>query len=379
MKTVKISRRALLHQLGGGATLAVVPRLSVTTLTEESITRQTGGPLRLNRNESACGPSARAIAAMREAAEEGANRYPEAESEALQNKLAEFHGVRPAQIVLGCGSNEILRIAVAAFGGSGRKVVVASPTFELVGQCARHAGADVVTVPLAKNYSHDLDAMLAEVDGRTGLVYICNPNNPTGSVTPRSDLESFIKRLPSTTYVLVDEAYHHYVGGSSDYASFIDRPVVENPKLIVTRSFSGVYGLAGMRVGYAIAEPDTAQTIASHRLPDSLTSVAARAAIAALGDLDHVRAAVAANADGRQEFFNQANARMLRAIDSHTNFVMFDTQHEGSDVVEHCKSQGVLISGPFANFGRFVRVSLGTSDNMREFWRVWDMKYGHMM
>jgi histidinol-phosphate aminotransferase len=315
---------------------------------------------------------------MRDAAGDGTNRYPDAQSEALQSKLAEIHGVRQAQVVLGCGSSEILRIAVAAFGGSGRKVVVASPTFELVEQSARRSGADVVSVPLASNYSHDLDAMLAAVDGRTGLVYICNPNNPTGSLTPRSDLESFIGRLPPTTHVLVDEAYHHYVEGSSDYASFIDRPV-GNPRLIVTRSFSAVYGLAGLRVGYAVAEPATAQTIAAYRLPESLASVAAFAAIAALGDIDHVRAAAEANTERRQEFLNQADARMLRAIDSHANFVMFDTRHEGADVVQHYKDQGILISGPFVNFNRFVRVSLGTSDDMREFWRVWDMKYGHAM
>jgi len=379
MKTVEISRRALLHQLGAGATLAVAPRVSASAATDDAHTRRTGGPVRLNRNVNASGPSSRAIAAMREAAGDGANRYPEAEDEALQSRLAEYHRVRPAQVVLGCGSSEILRSAVAAFGGSGRKVVVASPTFELVGECARGAGAEVARVPLARNYSHDLDAMLAQVDGRTGLVYICNPNNPTGSVTPRSDLEAFIGRLPSTTHVLVDEAYHHYVGGSSGYTSFIDRPLVGNPRLMVTRSFSAAYGLAGMRVGYAIAEPDTARTIASHRLPESVTSLAARAAIAALGDVDHVRAAAAANTDRRQEFLNQADARMLRAIDSQTNFVMFDTQHKGSDVVEHCRSQGVLISGPFEHFDRFVRVTLGTSDDMREFWRAWDLKYGHAM
>ncbi len=378
MKTVGISRRALLHQLGTGATLAVVPRLSGKTVTAATTPPRTGEPVRLNRNENPSGPSARAVAAIRDAAGVGANRYPDAHSEALQSKLAEFHDVRQARVVPGCGSSEILRIVVAAFGGSGRKVVVASPTFELVEQSARRSGAEVVSVPLARNYSHDLDAMLAAVDGRTGLVYICNPNNPTGSLTPRSDLESFIGRLPPTTHVLVDEAYHHYVEGSSDYASFIDRPV-GNPRLIVTRSFSAVYGLAGLRVGYAVAEPATAQTIAAYRRPESLASVAARAAIAALGDIDHVRAAVEANTGRRQEFLNQADARMLRVIDSHANFVMFDTRHEGSDVVQHYAGQGILISGPFVNFTRFVRVSLGTPDDMREFWRVWDMKYGHAM
>ena len=379
MSAARITRRSLLHRIGAGAALAVVPGVRGVPLPSSwTDDEQAGRIVRLDRNENALGASPRAVAALREAAGRTANRYPGQEIQALQKRLSDLHSVEPDQIVLGCGSTELLRIAIDRFAGPQRKVVVAAPTFELIARFADAAGAEVAAVPLAKNYSHDLDAMAARVDERTSLVYVCNPNNPTGSVTPRRALESFIAHLPGTARVLIDEAYHHYVGGSSDYSSFIDHPTGD-PRLIVTRSFSAIHGLAGLRVGYAVAAPDAARLLRSHPLPDSVSSLAARAALAALEDVDYVRASAASNADRRQEFLNQANARMLRAIDSHANFVMFNTQHNASEVVAHFSSQGVLICGPFPGFGQSVRVSLGTTDEMREFWRVWDLKYGHAM
>jgi len=134
----------------------------------------------------------------------------------------------------------------------------------------------------------------------------------------REDIGAFVRSLPPTTSVLIDEAYHHYVSQSADYASFIDRPLDDN-RVIVTRSFSKIYGLAGLRVGYAVASPQAARRLASYQLPDEVNVVATSAAVAALDDTEHVLASARRNADERQEFFNQANARMVRAIDSHTN------------------------------------------------------------
>src|SRR5712692_1783961 len=232
-----ISRRTLLRIGAIAAGTAVVPRPG-------SGASRLGGPIRLNRNENAYGPSAKAISTMQEAARTVANRYPGAHAEALRTKIADLHRVTTDQVVLGCGSGEILRMAADAFVGSGRKLVVALPTYDLIGDCARRAGGEVVAVPLTGAYAHDLEGMLASSDSGTGLVYICNPNNPTGSLTRRQDIEVFLRKLPATTHVLIDEAYHHYAGTSSDYASFIDRPV-DDKRLIVARSFSKIYGLAG--------------------------------------------------------------------------------------------------------------------------------------
>jgi histidinol-phosphate aminotransferase len=316
------------------------------------------------------------IAAIRGASITLANRYPDAPDERLRQTLAALHAVRPDQIVLGSGSADVLRMAVAAFLGPGKSLVVAQPTFGVMTDCARRAGAEVISVPLRSDYSYDLDAMLSHASASTGLVYICNPNNPTGSLTRRSELQAFIGKLPAGAYVLVDEAYHHYVGGSSEYASFIDRPL-NNSRVIVTRTFSTIHGLAGLRAGYAVAAPETAAALSDHGLANNLNGVAALAATAALGDTEHVRISARRNADDRQEFCNQANARMLRTIDSHANFVMLNTARPAVEIVEHFRKNGVLVSGPFPTFDKYIRVSLGAPAEMREFWRVWDLMPVH--
>jgi histidinol-phosphate aminotransferase len=282
------------------------------------------------------------------------------------------------QVVLGCGSTEIMRMAADAFTGRGKKLVTGLPTFELIAAYAQRSGAEVVAVPLRRDYSHDLDGMLARIDDTTGLVYICNPNNPTGTITRRRQLEEFLRKLPATTHVLIDEAYHDYVGESSEHTSFIDQPA-DHRRIIVTRTLSTVHGLAGLRIGYAIAGRETAHELASHRLSDGVNVLAARAAAAALEDAEHLRTSVSRNMDDRQEFLNQANARMLRSIDSLTNFVMLHTGGPALPVVEHLEKHNILVAGHIAGFDAHIRVSLGTSSEMREFWRAWDRMPGHRM
>jgi histidinol-phosphate aminotransferase len=369
--------------LGAAASAAIPPFAEAQSAASAGTT---GWPIELNANGNAFGPSARTIAALREGLAL-AGRCPDAESEKLRDKIATLHRVKPDQVVLGCGSGEILRMAANAFTGRGRTLVTALPTFGLVSQYAARAGADVAAVHLASNWSHDLQGMLSRCDSTAGLVYICNPNNPTGSLTSRGDLEIFLSRLPASIHVLIDEAYHHYVEQSSDYRSFIDQPV-DDGRVIVARSFSKIYGLAGARIGYAIASPRTAALLAAHALDSNVNAIAAGAAAAALDDVEHVRKSRSLNADGRQEFLNQANARMLRAIDSHANFVMMGTEHPvGSiveqlpvdSIVEHFARNGIVLARAFAPLNRYLRVSLGTAAEMREFWRIWNLMPSHKM
>ena len=383
-----ISRRNLLRRIGAAvaATAAVssLPEVSLGAApgepSEPSGAGRSSGPIRLHRNENAYGPSANVVATMLEAARTVACRYPDMDAEALRTTVARLHRVTPEQVVLGCGAGDILRMAADAFLGSRKTLIAALPTFELIGDFARRSGAEVIAVPLTRDYSHDLTAMLARSDAATGLVYICNPNNPTGSLTLRQDLDVFLRKLPATTHVLIDEAYHDYVAESSEYASFIDRPVGDS-RVIVVRSFSKIHGLAGLRVGYAVTSVETARRLASSRLPEAVNVVAAKAAVAALGDHEHVRLSARRNADGRQEFLNQANARMLRAIDSQTNFVMLSTGRPAVgivetlavEIIEHFKMNNVLVSPPIPAFDKHIRVSLGTPAEMTEFWRVWDL------
>jgi histidinol-phosphate aminotransferase len=230
-----------------------------------------------------------------------------------------------------------------------------------------------VPVPLNDLFAHDLDAMLARLDESIGLVYICNPNDPTGTLTRRSDVERFLQRLPPAVHVLIDEVYHPYVASASpDAVSFLDRPVKDR-RLIVVRSFSTVHGLDGLRVGYAVADAAICRKLRDRLQPDDVNAVGAAAALAALEDPGHVRESVRRNEDDRQEFFNEAGARMVRSIDSHTNFVMLDTDRPSLRVIEHFKTNGIAIAGNFPYFAKHIRVSIGTADEMREFWRVWDL------
>ena len=278
-------------------------------------------------------------------------------------------------VVVGCGSTEILRAAANAQLQSGGKLVAASPTFEWFTRYPPRSGTEIVTVPLTKDYEHDLDAMLARIGPGPTLVYVCNPNNPTGTLTHPKQLEAFVRALPATTRVVIDEAYHHYVSPSAGYTSWLDRSPAD-PRVIVTRSFSKIHGLAGLRIGYAVATPETARLFRLHELEDGVNAVSAMAARIALDDAEHVRTSLARNEDDRQEFFNEANARMLRVIDSRANFVMMNSGRPAAPIVEHFGKHNVVLPLPFAGFEHYIRVSLGTPEDMRTFWRVWDLMPG---
>ncbi len=372
---MQITRRNFVRNAASGSAfclgLPAVADFAFRELVPASRPSDPGDPIILSRNENAYGPSQKVIASMQDALQ-FANRYPDAAVSALHERIAQSHSIKPEQLVLGCGSGEILSITASAFLAPGKKLITALPTFEAIGRCAKSLGAEIAEVPIARNYSHNLGAMLARADATTGLVYICNPNNPTGSLTPRKDLELFIRKLPPTTTVLIDEAYHHYVEQTGDYSSFIDNPMNDD-RVIVARTFSKVFGLAGIRVGYAVGAPEKIQALAARRLPEGLNAVGARAALVAYDDLDYIKLSVKRNADDRQEFFNQANARMVKGIDSHTNFAMLQTGRNASEIIEHFKKNNVLIARLFPSMSTYVRVSFGTPPEMKEFWRVWGL------
>jgi histidinol-phosphate aminotransferase len=371
-----LSRRNFVRTLGIGAASASTAQWSLASVVSAAVfeprrTGSPGGPIRLNSNENAYGPSPKVAAAIG-AATAASNRYPFMEADDLLDRLAAYHGLKREQVLLGCGSTEILRVAAAAFLGKGKQLLQASPTFEAIAHYARATGAEVISVPLNARYAHDLDTMLTRAGASTTLVCICNPNNPTASITPRKDIETFIGKLPATCYVLIDEAYHHYAGQSAMYASFIEHPV-NDERVIVARTFSKVYGLAGLRLGYAIASPALIERMGSHLTLDNVNGIAVQAAAAALQDESGVRDFVKRNADERQEFFNQAMARMLKPIDSHANFVMMNTQHPAEEVIQHFRKNNIEIGRRFPAMDTHIRVSLGTPEDMRAFWRAWDL------
>jgi histidinol-phosphate aminotransferase len=377
---MSFSRRNLLRSAAASVFAGTTPLLGGLHLASNAVPMsadQPGGLIRLDRNENSYGPPQKAVQAIR-ASLELCNRYPRGEYEALTEKIACSHNVKQEQVVLGAGSREILWMAATAYLSSGKRLVLASPTFEAVADFAQFGGAEVAAVPLNKKFQHDLDGMLGRAINAGGLIYICNPNNPTGSLTPRKDLEAFLTKLPSRAVVLIDEAYHNYVAATPDYASFLDHPV-HDPRVIVLRTFSKIYGLAGLRVGYAIASPQAVLKLSANRLQWSISVAAARAAAAALEDSAYVRLSAKRNTDDRQEFYNRENAHMLGSIDSHTNFVMMRTGLPSAQVLEHFKKHNVLLGPAIPQMDKYIRVSLGLPEEMREFWRVWDLLPPHPM
>jgi histidinol-phosphate aminotransferase len=370
---MRIRRRELFRQLGtAAAATAFLPSFVDSAVAAlDAPTR----PVRLNRNESAYGPCENAQAAFHQAIAE-ANRYPGEDAESLRAAVAALHGVQPENITLGCGSVELLRMAAQAWLSPGKSVVTATPTFEAISQAARDLGAEVRTVRLTHEYAHDLEAMLSRADANTGILYVCNPNNPTGTLTPKRDLETFISKLPSGVQVLIDEAYHDYVSPTGAYSSWVARAASDR-RLVVTRTFSKIYGLAGLRVGYAVSSAETAEQLAARRLPMGVSVVAARVALAALSDSAYVQKIAARNSNDRQEFFNQANARMLRSLDSQTNFILLAAGKSGKEGSEMLRAQGVLVTAGYPSFEKHIRVSLGLPGDMEAFWRAWDASMPH--
>jgi len=367
------SRRQFLTNFGmGTATGAMLdfslPRLAAAAF-EPVRQLQPSGFTLLNNNENPYGPSPAVMAAMQNGLS-AANRYPDHPYELFLDRLARLHNVSREQIVPGCGSTEILRLAVVAFLQPGKNLIVPMPTFEAIAEYAESISAKVEKVPLTSTFAHDLDQMLARADQNTALTYICNPNNPTGSLTPRKDLERFVQKLPPQTFVLIDEAYHHFAN-SPDYVSFIDHPV-DDPRVIVARTFSKVYGMAGIRLGYGIGAGRVMEKLRRHKLQDNLNILAATAGVAGLDDIRGTERSVSRNAEVRLQFQKDAVGRGLKPIPSYANFVMLETGRPIQDLVEHFRYHQILIGRAFPPMNTYARVSLGTPEEMATFWRTWD-------
>src|SRR5256885_15226218 len=279
-----LSRRGFAKLLGAGAAYAALrPALGLSESTPNPTETKTSDVVRLSSNENPYGPSPAALKAMT-AAFTLAWKYPDETEGDLIDALAKLNQVSKEQILPGAGSGEILKVAVAAFTGSEKKLVVGDPTFEAAAGHAKASRAEVVKVKLNATYAHDLPKML-EAPG-VGLHYVCNPNNPTASITPKSELSAFLGKVPRETIVLVDEAYHHFVE-TADYESVI--PLVkDHPNLIVARTFSKVYGMAGLRCGYCVSQPNTIKRMHGFQMWDSVNVMALAAASASLDDADQV-------------------------------------------------------------------------------------------
>lgn len=320
---------------------------------------------RLNSNENPHGPSERARRAMTDAFGEGC-RYPGGQNKKLEELIAKKEGLSPDQVILGAGSGEILRMAAMAYGPQGGELLTAHPTYEGLESAARTIGAFVHRVPLNKNFEHDLDMMDRRTTQAVRLVFVCNPNNPTGTIVPGDRLRAFCKEVSRRSVVLVDEAYHDYVE-APEYSSMIDL-AREGYNVIISRTFSKIHAMAGLRVGYGFARPDIVSRLRQFR--NMINILGLQAAMASYQDPEFQSFSRKKNAEARSYLYKVLDELSYKYVPSHANFVFFklgkDVQTQAfRDVME--KKYGILVGRTFPPYNDHCRVSMGTMDEMKIF------------
>src|SRR6266513_27078 len=367
MNSISISRRKFAQLLSAGAACAAVkPALSLA----KTVPRMKDPPapsltriVRLSSNENPYGPSSHALKAMTDAFNL-ACRYPDEPADLLSEKLAKLNSVDPNQILLGDGSGEILTLCAETFTGARRgKLVAGDPTFEAILHHATVNGAEVVKVPLTNTFAHDLAQMSTVANA--GVVYICNPNNPTASITPKNELADFISKTSPQTMILVDEAYFHYAD-SPDYESVI--PLIkDHPNLIVARTFSKIYGMAGLRCGYCVAQPDTIKQMRSHQMWDSVNIMALAAASASLDDPEQVPNGQRLNSEVKAFTSSELDKMGYKTIPSQANFIMFDCKRPLVPFIQAMKQHGVQVGRLFPALPNYMRDTIGKKSEMDAF------------
>jgi len=325
--------------------------------------------IKLASNENPLGPSSKALAAMRDELAE-VWLYPDGNGFELKQKLAAKHGVETSRITLGNGSSDVLEFAVRVFVGPGDEVLFSEHSFALYPILTQAAGGTGVAAP-AKNWGHDLEAMRGLINEHTKVIFIANPNNPTGTWLGAEELEAFLHDVPERILVVVDEAYFDYAvepaTGAGDYpdcSAWIER----YPNLMVARTFSKSYGLAGLRVGYAVSHPQVADLMNRVRPPFNVNSVALAAAAAALDDSEHLARSVTLNAAGLKQLQAGFDEMGLQYIPSVGNFISVDLNRTGAPVYDALLHEGVIVR-PVANYGmpNHLRVTVGTAEENARF------------
>jgi histidinol-phosphate aminotransferase len=326
-------------------------------LKEESI-------IKLASNENPRGIGPRTRAAIDKALGDIA-RYPDGNGHDLKLALSRRYGVEPASIVLGNGSNDVLELVAHAFLGPGRAAVYAQHCFAVYPLATQARGARGIAVP-AKNYGHDLDAMASAIDDETYVVWIANPNNPTGTLLRSEELEAFVKRVPERVLVVIDEAYNEYLPPElkAETVKWLRR----HPNLIVSRTFSKAYGLAGLRVGYAFAHPSVADIMNRVRQPFNVNSLALAAATAALDDMEFVARSFALNLQGLRQIEEGAKGLGLEWIPSSGNFITIRVG-KANEVFRRLLKRGVIVRpvGGGYQLPEHLRVTVGTAEENERF------------
>ena len=320
--------------------------------------------IKLASNENPLGPSPLAVQAITERAKQ-VHLYPDGNAFYLKNDLAQHLGVSTEQLILGNGSNDVLQLIAEAYVAPDDEVIYAAGAFVVYSLVTKLCSATSVVVPM-QNDTHDLSAMAAAITDKTKVIFVANPNNPTGTMVTANETVAFMELVPDDVLVVFDEAYYEYVR-RSDYPQTLPY-VLEGRNFIITRTFSKIYGLAGLRIGYGIAPPALIETLNRVRQPFNCSLVGQAAARAALTDPDHVTKSQESNTAGKAFLYQAFDDMGLRYAPTEGNFIMLHLEQLGADIADALLQKGVIVR-PIAGYGypNAVRVTIGTQQENERF------------
>ncbi|MDN5347248.1 MAG: histidinol-phosphate aminotransferase [Clostridia bacterium] len=326
----------------------------------EEVQRELGiqDVIKMASNENPLGPSPDAVLALREAVER-VHLYPDGNCYYLKEALAARYGVSAENIIIGNGTDEILKLLAEAYINPGDEIVVADPTFSEYEFAAQVMAGRAVKVP-CQNFRHDLKAMAAAITPRTRLVFVCNPNNPTGTIVSQKEVASFLDKVPPEVIVVFDEAYSEYVT-AEDYPDTLAYIKEGRPNVIVLHTFSKIYGLAGLRVGYGLAAPEIIRAVNRVREPFNVNLLAQVAALAALKDEFHVAKSQEVNARGKEFLYGAFSALGLKFVPTEANFIFVDVGRDSREIFQKLLRKGVIVrTGDIFGYPNYLRITIGT-------------------
>ncbi len=337
----------------------------------EEVRRELGleDVLKLASNENPLGPSPLALRALASALA-AAHVYPEAAAPELRAAIARRHGVTPDMVLVGNGADNVITMICLALLEPGQEIVTGAPTFPAYEHAARVAGGRPVFVPL-RDHAFDLEALAAAVGPWTKLVFVCTPNNPTGTVSPREELLRFVDGLPERVVVVVDAAYAEYAEDPR-YEDGLEL-IRQGRNVLMLRTFSKVFGLAGLRVGYGVAPPGLIRVLERVREPFPVNRLAQAAALAALDDREHLERSLAVNREGKSYLYKELAARGLRYVPTEANFLLVDVGRPADDLYRRLLRRGVVVRpGTAWGLPTSIRVTIGTRDQLARFLQALD-------
>ncbi len=322
--------------------------------------------VKLASNENPLGPSPLAIKSIQEQAKY-VNLYPDGAATVLKAALSKKYDINADQILIGSGGEQIIKLVAQTFVNKGDEVIFADPSFGMYEIMSTHIGAKCISVPLTKEMKHDFDAFVKAVNKNTKVVYVCNPNNPTGNIMTKDELDKFISAIPNEVVVLLDEAYYEYAAFDERYPNGLE--ILKNrPNTVVLRTFSKVSGLAGLRIAYCFSSPKIISEMTKIKGVFNANKLAQHAATASLGDHEHLEETLSLNQQSKEMMIDYFDAKGMNCVPSHTNFIFVNIKHDSKVINELLLQKGIIIRPGFLwGYNEYIRVSTGSLEQTKKF------------